>query len=179
MRFLLNCARLIDALIILVGRAAVWLVFGVVLLIVALTTLRLLTSHPTAAIAALYPFLFIATVLLRAAYSLQRNDHLRISWFVRRIDPRCAAWIDVAGHSLLAIPFCVGVVWLSWSFSVLDMGSIDESLCRFIAEWLGSVALFFWTSSFALLAIQAFSEAIKRAAYLLGVTTMPSDDSGT
>lgn len=170
MHLLLDLAQLIDALIVLVARAVVWLVSGVVLLIVVLTILRLATAHPTTAIAALYPFLFIATVLLRAAYALQRNEHRRISWLVRGIAPRRAAWIDVAGHLLLAIPFCVAVVWISGPLP-LDVGPIDESTCQFIADWLGRLTWFFWTSSFALLGAQAFSEAIKLADYLLDVPT--------
>ena len=57
---------------------------------------------------------FAAVVLLMAAYTLQRDEHVRIDIFAHRLGERGLAWLDLFGIALVLLPVCVAMIWVSW-----------------------------------------------------------------
>lgn len=116
------------------------------------------------------PHFFAAAVLLMAAYTLQRDEHVRIDVFAGLIGPRGMAWLDLAGFALVLVPLCVVAAWVSWpeflrSFLAGETRGSRESLSTFPA-WImkGMIPL-----AFASLGLQGVAEAVRRAAFLAGV----------
>ena len=111
-------------------------------------------------------YLFAAIVMLGAAYTLRRNEHVRVDIIYLRLSERGQLWIDLLGGLAFLIPICAILVWLSWPFFVHsyaenEMSSNAGGLLRWPVKLMMPLG-------FSLLALQGVSEVIKRAAALKG-----------
>lgn len=120
------------------------------------------------------PHFFAAAVLLMAAYTLKRDEHVRIDVLAGRLGERGLAKLDLAGIALVLLPLCVLAVWVSWpefvrSFVAGETRGSRESLSTYPA-WIikGMIPLGFFT-----LGLQGVAEAIRCAAFLAGVAPRP------
>jgi len=111
-------------------------------------------------------YMFAGIVMLGTSYTLRRNEHVRVEIFYLYLNERGQLWLDLVGAVLFLIPVCVLMVGLSWPFF---MQSYE------VGEWSNnSGGLLRWPikfvipAGFALLALQAVSEIIKRVAALNG-----------
>ena len=115
------------------------------------------------------PHFFAAAVLLMAAYTLQRDEHVRIDVFSGWLGPRGMAWLDLVGIVIVLLPLCVAAVWVMTpefvkSFASGETRAGRESLSTFPA-WImkGLISL-----GFLSLAAQAVAEATRCLAFLAG-----------
>jgi TRAP-type mannitol/chloroaromatic compound transport system permease small subunit len=108
----------IDALTGLIGRAAAWLVVAAVLIAAYNAIARyagrfLGVQLSSNAYIELQWYLFSLLFLLGAAYTLREDAHVRVDVLYGRLPERARALIDIVGTSLLLVPFCLFVVWVS------------------------------------------------------------------
>ena len=54
--------------------------------------------------------------MLGAAYTLQRDEHVRVDVFYREVDARRKAIIDIVGVIVFLLPLCVYLGWASSDF---------------------------------------------------------------
>lgn len=120
------------------------------------------------------PHFFAAAVLLMAAYTLKRDEHVRIDVFSGLLGPRGMAWLDLMGLLLVLLPLCVAAVWVTWpqavvSFMTGETRASRESLSQF-PGWImkGMLPLGFFS-----LAAQCVAEAVRCMAFLTGVAPRP------
>ena len=120
------------------------------------------------------PHFFAAAVLLMAAYTFKRDEHVRIDVFSGMLGPRGMAWLDFAGIALVLLPLCVIAVWVTWpdfviSFVTGETRESRESLSR-LPAWImkGMIPL-----GFLSLAAQGAAEAVRCVAFLAGVAPRP------
>jgi TRAP-type mannitol/chloroaromatic compound transport system permease small subunit len=120
------------------------------------------------------PHFFAAAVLLMAAYTFKRDEHVRIDVFSGMLGPRGMAWLDLAGIALVLLPLCVVAVWVTWpdfvtSFVTGETRASRESLSRF-PGWImkGMIPL-----GFLSLAAQGLAEAVRCLAFLAGAAPRP------
>jgi TRAP-type mannitol/chloroaromatic compound transport system permease small subunit len=171
MRALLGLSRQIDSLSSLVGRATSWLATLMIGIGAANAILRYLSRDlglnigGNAALEAQW-YLFSLMFLLGAAWTLERNAHVRVDVLYGRLSPKKRAVIDLAGSVLFLLPFCAfalyvsgPTVWNSWE--VREMSQDPGGLPRYPIKAVILV-------SFLLLAIQGVSEVIKSVARLRG-----------
>jgi len=78
-----------------------------------------------------------ANFLLAAAYTLNRNEHVRVDIFYAKMSARSQAIVDLVGSLLLLLPTCLFILWSSWSFVALSWRLGESS-----AEAGGMPALF-------------------------------------
>jgi TRAP-type mannitol/chloroaromatic compound transport system permease small subunit len=197
-RFLLAISRGIDAMSTLLGRAAWWAAFAMVLVGVENVVARygyqwirrtfgddvaaaLSNNTYLEAQTALYNFVF----LIGAAYVLQVDGHVRVDIVFSRLRARTKAWIEVVFTTLFLLPFCwlgiyFGNSYVARSWSQLEMSPNPGGLPRYPIKTMIIVA-------FALLVVQAVSQLIKHLAFLRGVPDSgshfaldagPTDDQG-
>jgi TRAP-type mannitol/chloroaromatic compound transport system permease small subunit len=74
-------------------------------------------------------YLFSLVFLLGGAYTLLRDDHVRVDVLYGRLSRRGRGLVDLAGTVVLLVPFAIFVLWVSWpsvrnSWAVLE-GSPD------------------------------------------------------
>lgn len=115
------------------------------------------------------PHFFAAVVLLMAAYTFQRDEHVRIDVFSGWLGPRGLAWLDLAGIAIVLLPLCVVTFWVTApefarSFATGETRGSRESLSTFPA-WImkGMIPLGFFS-----LGLQGVAEAVRRIAFLAG-----------
>jgi TRAP-type mannitol/chloroaromatic compound transport system permease small subunit len=109
-------------------------------------------------------YLFSVVFLLGGAYTMLNNGHVRVDVFYDRLSRRARSWIDLCGHVLLTLPFCVFAVWMSLgpvieSWRHWEDSPNPEGLYRFPIKTLIPIA-------FALLILQVIAEILKHVQVL-------------
>ena len=167
MHALLAVARVIDRLNEFVARLACWALLADAVLIAGNAFSRKLFGLAAPVLFDLQWHFFAAVVLLSAAYTLQRDEHVRIDIFARRLGVRGLAWLDLIGFCLILLPLCGAMVWLTWphfvaSFSAGETRATRESVSA-LPAWIIKGLL---PIGFALLALQAWAEAVRCVGFL-------------
>ncbi|MSP89913.1 MAG: TRAP transporter small permease subunit [Alphaproteobacteria bacterium] len=111
-------------------------------------------------------YMFAVLVMFGAAYTLKRNEHVRVDILYLNLSERGKLWIDILGGIFFLLPTCVVLGILSWpffmqSYSIGEMSGNAGGLLR----WPIKIVL---PAGFTMLALQGISEIVKRAAALQG-----------
>lgn len=119
-------------------------------------------------------YAFSVIFLMGAAYGLNKDVHVRVDVMFSRYTDKTRAIIDLVGTVLYLVPFCILMLWVSWSpvmnsWSVREMSPDPGGLPRYPIKALILV-------SFGLLILQAFSHIIKQVGIMRG-TMEPYDGS--
>jgi TRAP-type mannitol/chloroaromatic compound transport system permease small subunit len=172
MQGLLALSRAIDGVNAFVGRQVSWLILVAVLVSAGNATIRKAFDISSNAWLELQWYLYGAVFMLAAAYTLLRNEHIRIDIVSGRLEKRTRDWIDLICHIFFLLPFTVLLVWLSWPwfFRAYRTGEMSANAGGLII-W---PAKFMVLAGFVLLTAQAISEIIKRAAVLRGDIADPT-----
>lgn len=171
MQNLLALSRAIDRVSAFVGRHVSWLILVAVLVSAGNAVIRKAFDISSNSWLELQWYLFGAVFMLAAAYTLQKNEHIRIDIVSGRFSKRTRDWIDVAGHVLMLLPLCVLMTFLCWTFfdKAWSSGEISGSAGG-LALWPARLAMFL---GFVLLLAQAISELVKRIAVIRGEIPEP------
>jgi TRAP-type mannitol/chloroaromatic compound transport system permease small subunit len=166
MAFLLSLSRAIDRLTAWIGKAAAWLVLAAIVISAANAIVRKAFDYSSNAFLEMQWYLFGAVFMLAAAYTLQRNEHVRIDVLSARWSRRTRDVVDLAGHILFLAPFVGLMAWLSWPFFLNSLRSGEVSgATGGLPLWPAKGLVF---AGFALLCLQAVSEVVKKALALAG-----------
>lgn len=176
MQACLKLSRMIDEVTSRIGRSAIWLVLFAVLISAINALVRKLFDVSSNAFLELQWYLFSATFLLAGAYTLLRNEHVRIDILSGRLSARAQNWIDIFGLLFFLLPMAGLIMWLSWPvfLDALRSGEVSSNAGGLII-WPARLLVPF---GFALLILQAFSELIKRFAFLRGIAPNPLEKEG-
>lgn len=163
---LLAYSRFIDRINEFVGKWIKWLILGSVLVSAGNATSRYALGMASNAWLELQWYFFASVYMLCAAYTLKRNEHVRIDLVSSRLSARTRNWIDAGGMAIFVMPvtlyICLESIPNFWE-SVLNQEVSQNAggLIRWPLRALVPVG-------FALLFLQAASELIKRIAFLRG-----------
>lgn len=171
MNALLQFSRLVDGLSERVGRAAIWLILVVVLISAGNAVSRFAFNLSSNAMLEIQWYLFSAIFLFCAAYVLKKNEHIRIDVIAGRFSARTQNWIDVFGILVFLLPMAIMIAYLSWpvfmnAWTTGEGSPNPGGLIRWPVRLLLPIG-------FALLILQAFSELIKRLAFIAGAGPNP------
>jgi TRAP-type mannitol/chloroaromatic compound transport system permease small subunit len=120
-------------------------------------------------------YLFSAAVMLGAAYTLKRNEHVRVDLIYSQLSDRGRIWIDLFGFLFFLMPACILFTWLSWttlfypSWLVMEHSMNSGGLARYPIKLVVPLGFF-------MLCLQGASEIIKRIGALTGEITLPDAD---
>lgn len=111
-------------------------------------------------------YLFAAVFMLGAGYVFLHDQHVRIDVISAKLKRRTQVWIDVMGIIAFLVPLCAFVIWTSLPSVQLAISSKEVSANPGgLIRWPLYVMV---PIGFALLALQAIAELIKRVAFLTG-----------
>lgn len=186
MPLLLRLSGAIDRLTALVGRSAAWLVLAAVLVSAANALIRksidlslpgpilrwyISTSNGWLE---LQWYLFAAVFLLAAAWTLQRNEHIRIDIVSGLLPKRVRDWIDLLGHLLMLMPFVALMLYEALPYFGVSWRTGERSAnAGGLVLWPAKGLII---AGFALLFLQGFSEIIKRIAVMNGTIPDPAPE---
>ncbi|WP_126443983.1 TRAP transporter small permease subunit [Sulfuricystis multivorans] len=177
MKFLLQFARLIDALSEAVGRAAIWLVLAAVLVSAGNAIVRKTFDISSNAWLEIQWYLFAAIFLLGAAFTMLRQGHVKIDVISGRFSKRTQIKIEIFGIVCFLFPFVYQVIRLVWPLVVQawTTGEMSENAGGLI-RWPVYALI---PAGFLLLGLQGLSELIKRIAFLQGLCPDPTHSAQT
>ena len=164
---LLALARLIDTLNARFGQVCAWLTLFLVLGTTVVVVLRYGFGIGATALQEAVLYAHALVFMGAAAWTLQRNGHVRVDIFYQRFSPRYQALVEVLGTLLFLLPVCLFLGWASLhyvsnSWSTLEASSESGGL-KFV-YLQKSIILILVVS----LALQGLSELIKGAYLLAG-----------
>ena len=173
MKLLLTLSRWIDNATERIGRTIYWLVLAAVLISAANATVRKIFNYSSNSFLEIQWYLFSLIFLFCAGYTLKHNEHVRIDIITGRLSARGRAMIDIFGTLVFLLPMAFLIMVLSWPVFV-DAWTRNE-----VSTNAGGLII--WPArlmvpvGFFLLIVQAFSELIKRIAFLKGLVPDPSE----
>jgi TRAP-type mannitol/chloroaromatic compound transport system permease small subunit len=169
---LLQLSKRIDALSEFVGRWVSWLVLAAVLISALNAVVRKVFNTSSNAFLEIQWYLFAATFLLGAGYTMLRQEHVRIDVVLSRFSKRTQIKIEMFGIVCFLFPLVITVVDLVTPLVIKaylsgEMSSNAGGLIRWPVFALVP-------AGFVLLGLQGVSELIKRIAFLQGLIDDPT-----
>lgn len=166
MKKLLRFSRAIDAFNTFIGRWIAWAILAAILVSAVNATVRKVFNTSSNAWLEIQWVLFGAVFLLCSAWALLSNEHIRIDIVNNMLPKRVRDLIDVFGHVFFLIPVTLVLAWLGWPFFWRSLMENEQStnaggLPVYPSKFLIPLA-------FTFLAVQGFSELIKRIAIIRG-----------
>jgi TRAP-type mannitol/chloroaromatic compound transport system permease small subunit len=172
MHALLKFSKAVDWLNSLIGRNVIWLIFASTVISAVNAIVRKAFNVSSNAYLEVQWYLFAATFLLAAGYTLLNGEHVKIDVIYSRWSKRTQMWIDVVGLAFFLTPFCVAILWFGFPFFLngYQSGEISSNAGGLI-RWPVYAMI---PLGFGLLLLQGWSELIKRLAFLQGLIEDPT-----
>lgn len=177
-KLIATTCRFIDGLTLSIGGAVRWLTLAIPVVCVGYALTRKLTHWGHNGFTELQWYLFAAVYLLSAGYTLLRDQHVRLDFFWRNFDRRTKCQIEI----VFLVPLMLVCLLLAadyWDFWIISFKQNEgpEDVLIGLERWPLKLMLFL---GFCLLALQSFSELLKRIAVLANVACeSPADEMNT
>lgn len=171
MRALLKFSNAVDWLNSLIGRYAIWLILASTLISGVNAIVRKVFDVSSNAYLEVQWYLFAASFLLAAGYTLLQNEHVRIDVVSSRVSRRARMWIDVFGFTFFLTPICLAMLYYGTPYFLQGYHSGEMSgNAGGLIRWPVYALI---PLGFGLLLLQCWSELIKRLAFLQGLIEDP------
>ncbi len=168
MRALLQFSKAVDALNSLIGRHVIWLILASTVI----SAVNAVVRKGSNAYLEVQWYLFAASFLITAAYTLLHGEHVKIDVVYSHFSKRTQMWIDVFGFACFLTPVCVALLWYGVPFFLKGFHSGEMSTnAGGLIRWPVYALI---PIGFALLLLQGWSELIKRLAFLQGLIEDPT-----
>ena len=164
MNLFLKFSKAIDWLNSQIGKHVIWLILASTIISAVNAVVRKAFSMSSNAYLEVQWYLFAGTFLLTAGYTLLNGEHVKIDVVYTHFSKRKQMWIDIFGFAFFLTPFCLAILWYGIPFFLKgfhsnEMSSNAGGLIRWPVYALIPIG-------FGLLLLQAWSELIKRVAFL-------------
>lgn len=98
------------------GRLTAWLTLFMVIVTVVVVVFRYVFDAGQIWLQESVTWMHGVVFMLGAAYTLQREEHVRVDIFYRQASPSRRAWVDLVGVVLFLWPLCGFIAWSSIDF---------------------------------------------------------------
>ena len=155
----------IDSILIVVGRASIWIWVVLVAVVVTNVALRHLFGQGRVELEELQWHLNSVGFLLAISYAYQCDAHIRIDLVSQRLPERMRAWIELYCTFILLLPFVIMILWFSLPFvsQSFTVGEVSQSPGGLPYRWLIKAML---PIGMALLLLGIISRTLRVWAYL-------------
>ena len=110
----------IDAISTWVGKAAAWLIIGLMLLVCAEVFKRYIMNMPTAWIFDASNMFYGTLFMLAGAYTLAQNAHVRGDFLYSSMRPRTQASLDLVLYIVFFLPGIAALLYAGWDYAALS-----------------------------------------------------------
>lgn len=172
MRALLKFSNAVDSLNAFIGRHVIWLILASTVISAVNAAVRKAFNMSSNAYLEVQWYLFAASFLLAAGYTLLNGEHVKIDVISSRLSKRAQIWIDVIGFTIFLTPVCLAILWYGIPFFLKGFHSNEmSSNAGGLIRWPVYAMI---PLGFSLLLLQGWSELIKRIAFLQGLIEDPT-----
>jgi TRAP-type mannitol/chloroaromatic compound transport system permease small subunit len=168
---LLKLSGLIDSLNELLGKVIMWLVLAAVLISSGNAIMRKAFSIGSNAYLEIQWYLFAAVFMLGVGYVMLKNAHVRIDFISSHLSKRTNALIDAIGIVVFTIPLSIIMIDLGWP--LFHRAWVSGEMSQNAGGLIRWPVMLLIPAGFAVLLLQAFSELVKRIAFLRGLRAEP------
>lgn len=171
MQALLKFSRGVDALNGWVGRWVIWLILASTVISGVNAVVRKAFNISSNAYLEVQWYLFAASFMLAAGYTLLNGEHVKIDVFYGRATRRNRNLIDIFGFVFFLMPVCLAILWYGIPFFLQGLRSGEmSSNAGGLIRWPVYLVL---PVGFTLLLLQGLSELVKRIAFHKGLIDDP------
>jgi TRAP-type mannitol/chloroaromatic compound transport system permease small subunit len=172
LRALLKFSNAVDWVNTQVGKYVIWLILASTIISGVNAAVRKAFNMSSNAFLEIQWYLFAASFLIAAGYTLLNGEHVKIDVISSRLSKRAQIWIDVIGLSFFLTPMCLAILWYGVPFFLrgLYSGEVSSNAGGLI-RWPVYAMI---PLGFSLLLLQGWSELIKRLAFLQGLIEDPT-----
>ena len=110
----------LEAINQFIGQTIAWATLLMVLMTFMVVVMRYAFSMTFIAIDESVVYLHALVFLLGAAYTLQKDEHVRVDVFYRGFSLKTRVWIDFIGTLVFLIPVCVYIFVMSYDYVSLS-----------------------------------------------------------
>jgi len=110
----------LERINVIIGRGVAWLTLVMVLTTFIIVVMRYLFDSGWIWLQESITWMHAAVFMLAAAYTLAREEHVRVDIFYRRFSVRGQALVDAAGTIFLLIPVAVFIIIVSWDYVMIS-----------------------------------------------------------
>jgi len=162
----MSLSRLIDDLNEHIAGFVSWALLAAVVICSVNALIRYAFNYSSNAWLEIQWYLYGAMFMLASAYTLRRDEHVRIDVIVGRFSKRTQVWIDLFGYLLFLLPISLLILWYGIPFAWISIQSAEmSSNAGGLIVWPAKLLV---PLGFLLLILQGVSEIIKRIAFLNG-----------
>lgn len=162
----------VDRLNTWLSKYVIWLILAATLVSAVNALVRKIFNTSSNAFLEIQWYLFAASFLLAAAYTLLNNDHVKIDVIYSRFTRRTQTQIDIFGFCVFLLPMCTAILWFGIPFFV--KGFISHEMSSNAGGLIRWPVYAMMPLGFGLLWLQGVSELIKRIAFLQGLIEDPT-----
>jgi TRAP-type mannitol/chloroaromatic compound transport system permease small subunit len=116
-------------------------------------------------------YLFAAVFMLGVGYVMLKNAHVRIDFISSQLSKRTNALIDAIGIVVFTIPLSIIMIDLGWP--LFHRAWVSGEMSQNAGGLIRWPVMLLIPAGFAVLLLQAFSELVKRIAFLRGLRAEP------
>ena len=173
MQALLKFSKGVDWLNTQIGKYVIWLILASTVISGVNAVVRKAFDMSSNAYLEVQWYLFAASFMLAAGYTLLNGEHVKIDVIHSRLPKRTQIWIDVFGFVFFLGPVCAAILWYGFPFFLQGLRSGEmSSNAGGLIRWPVYLMI---PLGFALLTLQGVSELIKRLAFLQGLIPDPTE----
>ena len=169
---LLKFSNWMDRISTWIGKYVIWLILASTLISSVNALVRKIFNTGSNAYLEVQWYLFAASFLIAAGYTLLNNEHVKIDVVYSRFSKTTQIKIDVFGFAAFLIPMCLAILWygIPFFYKGLISGEVSSNAGGLI-RWPVYAMI---PLGFGLLLLQGVSELIKRVAFLKGLIEDPT-----
>lgn len=172
MNALLKFSRAVDWLNSQIGKYVIWLILASTVISAVNAIVRKAFNVGSNAFLEIQWYLFAASFLIAAAYTLLNGEHVKIDVVYSRFSKRTQTKIDIFGFACFLTPVCVAILYYGIPFALQGYRSGEmSSNAGGLVRWPVYAMI---PLGFSLLLLQGWSELIKRVAFLQGLIEDPT-----
>jgi TRAP-type mannitol/chloroaromatic compound transport system permease small subunit len=156
------------------GHLVAWLTLIMMLLMALVVVLRYGFAIGNIALQESVMYLHGALFMLGAAYTLARDEHVRVDIFYQHFSPRRKALVNLLGTLLLLIPICALILITSWDYVFNSWQRLEGSADA------GGLPLLYLLKTLllvmpVLMLVQGVTEVVRAILVLRGEAPLPRD----
>ena len=169
---LLKFSNAVDRMSAWIGKYVIWLILASTVISAINAVVRKAFNTSSNAFLEIQWYLFAASFLIAAGYTLLNNEHVKIDVVSSKFSKRTQIKIDIFGFAAFLIPVCLAILWYGTPFFLkgLISGEVSSNAGGLI-RWPVYAMI---PLGFTLLLLQGVSELIKRVAFLQGLIEDPT-----
>jgi len=118
---------MLDRLSTVLGKMAAWLTLVMVFVTVVIVVMRYVFDAGLIWLQETVIWMHAFVFMVGAAYTLQKDEHVRVDIFYRKMSSRGRALVDLLGVLIFLLPLCVFLGWKAFDFVALSFRMHEAS----------------------------------------------------